>query len=100
MAEFSIMPIGRGESISHYVAQAIEIVEQSGLDYRVNPMGTVVEGSWDVVMGVIRKCHEAILKDSGRVVTRIVIDDRPAMGKRMEAKVVSVEQRLGRRVKK
>lgn len=100
LAEFSIVPLGTGESISHYVARAIKIVEQSGLDYRMNPMGTVVEGAWDEVMAVIKSCHNEVLRDSTRVVTRIVVDDRPAAGKRIDAKVRSVEDKLGRDVRK
>lgn len=96
LAEFSIVPLGSGESVGHYVSRAIEIVAQSGLDYRVNPMGTVIEGSWDEVMALIKRCHDEILKDCGRVLTRVVIDDRPAGGRRIEAKVSSIERRIGR----
>lgn len=41
LLEFSMTPISKGESVSRYVARSLEIIEKSGLDYRVNPMGTV-----------------------------------------------------------
>ncbi|RLI88536.1 MAG: thiamine-binding protein [Archaeoglobales archaeon] len=41
--EISIVPIGVGESLSGYVSQAVKIIEEKGLDYRLNPMGTVIE---------------------------------------------------------
>ena len=109
--EFSIVPIGKGESISAEVAAVIEEVERSGVEYRLNPMGTVVEGEWDEVMALVKRCHEVVMKSAGtgagagRVVTRILIDDRKgADGKRVEGritgKVASIEERLGREVKK
>jgi len=47
LVQFSIVPLGTGESVSQSVAEVIRIVDESGLPYRTNPMGTVVEGEWD-----------------------------------------------------
>ena len=55
LLEFSMMPLDKGESVSKYVARSLEIIDKSGLDYRVNSMGTVVEGEWDEVMNVVRQ---------------------------------------------
>ena len=49
--EFSVSPLGAGESVSAYVARSLEIVEQSGLDYQLHAMGTLVEGELDQVLG-------------------------------------------------
>ena len=57
LAEFSITPVGAGESVSRYVAKCLKIVEESGLDYKMNPMGTVVEGDFDEVISLISRCH-------------------------------------------
>src|SRR5713101_3125768 len=53
IAEFSITPIGKGVSVGEYVARAVDIVDRSGLPYRLNPMGTVIEGSFDQVLALI-----------------------------------------------
>ena len=95
LAEFSIVPLGKGASVSPFVAEVIKIVAESGLSYKANPMGTVMEGDWDAVMGVIRKCHDEVMRGSERVLTSIKIDDRKGKEKRMEAKLESVEQKLG-----
>ncbi len=99
LVEFSVVPCGKGEGISEDVAKVIETIEQSGLPYKLNPMGTVVEGEWDEVMGLIKKCHDTVLDGAGRVVTRIAIDDRPGRpADRITEKIKSVEKHLGREV--
>ncbi len=96
LAEFSITPIGKGTSVSKYVARCLKIVDASGLDYRMNAMGTVVEGSFDEVLSLIAKCHKAVARDSERVSTIIKIDDRKGARGQLEAKVRRVERVLGR----
>lgn len=100
LAEFSIVPIGKDVSLSKYVAKSLDLIDKSGLGYRINPMGTVVEGSWDEVMGLIKKCHDVILKESERVVTTIKIDDRKGVTNALNRKIKSVEEKLGRELKK
>ena len=100
LAEFSIIPIGEGESIGDEIAKVIKIVDSSNLEYKANPMGTVIEGDWNQVMAVIRECHNAVLADGLRVLTTISIDDRPRKPNRITEKLASVERRLGREVKK
>ncbi len=101
LAEFSVVPIGKGISISPYVAKALDIVDRSGLDYRVNPMGTVVEGDWDKILALIKDCHTTLLKETGRVITTITIDDRTDKKEgRITRKVESAEEKVGRKLKK
>lgn len=101
MVEFSIIPIGSGEGVSESVARALALVDKSGLDYKITPMGTIVEGSWDEVIGLIKGCHAEVLKDAARIVTKITIDDRPGRADgRFVRKIESVEAHLGRKLKK
>lgn len=100
LAEFSVVPVGIGESIGEQIAKVLKIVDESGLPYRANPMGTVVEGEWDQVMDLIKRCRQEVLKDSPRVVTTISVDDRTGKPNRITEKLKSVERRLGREVKK
>ncbi len=96
VCEFSITPIGVGESLSPYVARCEKIVRESGLPHMLTPMGTVLEGEWDEVMAVIRACHMAVRADCRRVSTLIKIDDREGPPGRMARKVRSVEEKLAR----
>lgn len=100
LTEFSIVPIGIGSSIGDQVAEVLKIVDASGLPYRINPMGTVVEGEWDDIMKLIKKCHETVLKSGERVITTISIDDRKGKPNRIEEKIKSIERRIGKSLKK
>ena len=100
LAEFTIFPIGEGVSLSKYVARSLELIDKSGLPYRINPMGTVVEGEWDEVMELIKKCHQAIREDTERVSTAIKIDDRKGAKGALDKKIKSVEEKVGKELSK
>ena len=103
LAELEIVPIGtQSASLSTLLAQVAKLIDQSGLDYRVGPMGTTVEGEWDRIMQLAKQCHQAMLGSSDRVMTTIRIDDRkdrPGTG-RMLQKVQSLEAKLGKPLRK
>ena len=103
LAELEIVPIGtNGPSLSATLAQVAGLIDQSGLDYRVGPMGTVVEGEWDRIMGLAKQCHHAVLQSTSRVMTTIRIDDRkdqPETG-RIIRKVQSLEAKVGKPLRK
>lgn len=100
LIEFSIIPIGAGSSIGDRLAEVLKIIDESKLPYKVNPMGTVVEGEWDEVMNLVKKCHDSVMKTGERSVTTISIDDRKGKPDRIEEKVKSVERRIGKSLKK
>jgi uncharacterized protein (TIGR00106 family) len=99
MVEFSVVPLGKGVSLSRVIARVLKIVSESGVSYRVNPMGTVLEGSWDEVMDVVKQCHDEAMKRGGRVVTSIKIDDRKGVHGRMDKKLMSVERKMGKKLR-
>lgn len=100
LAFFSIVPMGEGASVGKEVADAIAVVADSGLDYQVTAMGTLIEGEWDEVMGVIRRCFDAMHRYSDRVTCTIKLDDYQGRSGRIAGKVATVEQALGREVRK
>ena len=100
LVEFSIIPVGVGSSIGDYLAEVLKIVDESGLPYKVNPMGTCVEGEWTEVMRLIRKCHNQVMKRADRAIVNITIDDRKGKPNRLQLKVRSIEKRLGKKLKK
>jgi uncharacterized protein (TIGR00106 family) len=100
IVEFSIVPLGRGEELAGPVARILDLVDRSGLPYQLTAMGTLVEGEWDEVLGLVRRCHEAMRGASSRVSTHITIDDRPGASGRIAGKVRDVEKILGRALKK
>jgi len=100
MVEFSIVPVGKGVGLSPVISRVMKVVVESGLSYKANPMGTVLEGEWDAVMGVVKKCHAEVMKDAERAVTTIKIDDRKGQNQRMEKKLEAVEQKLAMKLNK
>lgn len=100
LAEFSIIPIGSGSSIGDQLAVALKVVDESGMPYKVNPMGTVVEGEWDDIIKLVKRCHDEIMKKEERVLISISIDDRKGKPNRIEEKVASVERRIGKALNK
>lgn len=98
VVDLSIVPMGQGVSISPEVAKVIQIIDESGVPYTVTPMGTVLEGDWDAVMSLIKRCHHEVLKNSERVYTKITIDDRKGMTDRLRGKVASLEAKVGKKL--
>ena len=103
LAKLEIIPIGTcSPSLSTLLAEVAKLIDKSGLDYRVGPMGTVVEGDWDRIMVLAKQCHQAVLSSAVRVMTTIRIDDRkdkPGAG-RITQKVASLEAKVGRPLRK
>jgi uncharacterized protein (TIGR00106 family) len=101
LAELSVFPADKGgEGLSKYVAESMEIIEASGLDYEIHALGTLIEGPADKVFQVIRDCHENMIRHSNRVMTTVKIDDRKGVTGRIKGKVRSVEEKLGRELPK
>ncbi|HTL69735.1 MAG TPA: MTH1187 family thiamine-binding protein [Candidatus Eisenbacteria bacterium] len=100
LAILSVFPMGKGSSLSKYVAEAVEEIEKSGLDYRLTAMGTVIEGEWEPVMKLLKKIRDRLLKVSDRVYMTVAIDEKKDRRRRIEEKVKSVEAALGRSLKK
>ena len=96
LLDFSMTPLGKGESVSPFVARCLEVVAASGLDYRLHAMGTTLEGELDEVLAVVRRCFEALQADCDRISCSVKIDYRKGPGGRLEGKVRKVEALLGR----
>lgn len=99
LLEFSMSPMDKGESLSPYVSRSLDIIDKSGVPYRLNPMGTVLEGEWDEVFGVVKKCYERMRKDCKRISIGIRVDYRKGAKGRLESKIVSVEQCVKRKLR-
>ncbi len=100
LLEMSIVPMGVGESVSQYVAECVDLVDKSGLDYEVHSMGTIVEGELADVLALMRACIEKMAEHSDRVTCAAKLDYRRGKSGRLLAKVDSVEQKLGRAIKR
>lgn len=100
LLEMSIVPLGQGESVSQYVAECIDLVDRSGLDYELHAMGTIVEGELAQVLALMQQCIEHVARSSNRVTCTAKLDYRQGVTGGMRSKVASVEKKLGRPVRK
>jgi uncharacterized protein (TIGR00106 family) len=99
LLEFSMTPLGPGPSVGPYVARSLDIIDRSGLPYRLNPMGTVLEGTWDEALGVLAACFARMRQDCERISVSVRIDYRQGRSGRLETKIASVEKTLGRKLR-
>jgi len=100
LLEFSLYPTDKGESVSKYVAPVLDRIDKSGIPYRLTPMGTILEGDWDEIFGLIKKCYEEMRKDCKRITLNIQMDYRDAPVGRLTSKVEKLEKVLHRPLKK
>ena len=72
IANFAIFPTSEGASVSQYIKEAINIIEESGLKNETGGMSTVIEApDLNTLFKVIEKTHDAIVKMGAK---RIHID--------------------------
>jgi uncharacterized protein (TIGR00106 family) len=91
---FSVTPLGVGEEVGEYVADAVRVVRESGLPNRTDAMFTTVEGEWDEVMDVVRRAVAAVEARAPRVSFILKADIRPGVSDGMTSKVETVERHL------
>ena len=91
---FSVTPLGVGDDVGEYVADAVRVVRESGLPHRTDAMFTSVEGGWDEVMDVVRRAVAAVEARAPRVSLVLKADIRPGHTNQLTAKVQRVEEHL------
>jgi uncharacterized protein (TIGR00106 family) len=92
---FSVTPLGVGEEVGEYVADAVRVVRASGLPNRTDAMFTSIEGDWDEVMAVVKQAVDVVAARAPRVSVTLKADVRPGVTGALDAKVASVERHLG-----
>jgi len=88
---FSITPLGVGEGVGNYVADAVRVVRDSGLPNRTDAMFTSVEGDWDEVMDVVRRAVDAVAAQAPRVSLVLKADIRRRLLSLPTVKELNVE---------
>jgi len=99
IAEFTMFPVDKGISLSPYIAQILEIVDNSNVEYEFHAMGTILEGSWAEVFQVIEQSHAILAEDCDRISTSINVDYNKHGNKHITGKIESVETKLGRKLR-
>ncbi|MCP3925082.1 MAG: MTH1187 family thiamine-binding protein [Desulfobacterales bacterium] len=91
IADFCIVPMGVGVSVSKYVAICQDIFKANGLNPQLHAYGTNVEGEWDKVFNAAKRCHEKIHEmGTPRITTTLKFGTRNDRDQSMQDKIQSV----------
>lgn len=100
LMELGMFPADKGESLSTYVSRVIGLIDTSGLDHQVTPMGTIIETQeLEEALRLIANAYKQLEPDCGRVIATIKLDIRKGKSGRLRAKLESVEEKLGRKLR-
>lgn len=92
IADFCLVPVGVGVSVSRYVAACEKVLSEAGLTTRLHAYGTNVEGEWDAVFEAIKRCHETVhAMGAPRITSTLRFGTRTDREQSMEDKIRSVE---------
>ncbi|KIF76760.1 hypothetical protein QR77_28635 [Streptomyces sp. 150FB] len=91
---FSVSPLGVGEDVGEYVADAVRVVRESGLPNHTDAMFTSIEGEWDEVMDVVKRAVAAVEARASRVSLVLKADIRAGVTDGLTSKVETIERHL------
>jgi uncharacterized protein (TIGR00106 family) len=94
LVAFSVTPLGVGDSVAEFVADAVRVVRDSGLPNQTDAMFTTIEGEWDEVMAVVKAAVDAVAARAPRVSVTLKADIRPGVTGALQAKMVALESYL------
>lgn len=96
LMNYAMFPTDKGSSVSEFVSKIVKMVSESGFDYKLTAMGTIVETeTLEQALEIVKKSYNLLEKDTQRVYCSVNFDiqtNKP-IG-RMEGKVKSVEEKL------
>ena len=100
LLELAMFPTDKGVSVSSYVARIIAMFDRKDLNYRLTPMGTVIETD-DLETGLkaIADAYRELEPDCGRVYATVKLDIRKGKGGRLTRKIESVESKMGKKAR-
>ncbi|PCH69014.1 MAG: hypothetical protein COC06_08285 [Bacteroidales bacterium] len=97
LLEFAIFPTDKGDSVSKQVSKVIELIRESGINYQLTAMGTLIEtNELPEALALVNRCYDLLAEDSERVYTTMNIDIQKNKHNRLTSKVESIENKIGK----
>jgi uncharacterized protein (TIGR00106 family) len=93
LADLSIIPIGGSAHTSEVLAEALEMIDASGIPYQLTPTTTCLEGSWEEIVSVAQRCHQLVRRKHTHVVTLLRFEDDANAGPKLRRNLESVEEK-------
>ena len=94
---FAIFPTDKGDTgSSESVSKVLKMIRDSGVSYKLNPMGTSIEtDTLEEALDVVNRAYKVLEPFSKRVYSAITIDVRKDRQNGMQNKIASIEQKIG-----
>jgi uncharacterized protein (TIGR00106 family) len=92
-----MFPLDQGDSLSSHVSQLIQLIRDSGAEYRLTAMGTIIETEQlDTALALVDRCNQ-LLEQRGcqRIYATIKLDIRQGPSGRLHEKIESIERKIG-----
>jgi uncharacterized protein (TIGR00106 family) len=91
IVDLCVVPLGVGVSVSRYVAECQQVLDEAGLEHQLHAYGTNIEGDWDEVFAAIKRCHQRVhTLGAPRITTTIKVGTRTDRAQTMQDKIDSV----------
>ena len=97
LMEMSMFPTDKSESKSKEVSEVIKIIRDSGINYQLTAMATIIEtDTISEALALVEKCYSK-LEELGcnRVFSTLKFDIRKGHDNRLKTKIESVERHIG-----
>lgn len=98
LMNFAMFPTDKGASVSQYVSKIIKMVRDSGFEYKLSAMGTVVETeTMEQALGILNESYKILQPHSSRIysVANFDIQTNKDYG-RINGKIASIEDKIGK----
>lgn len=96
LMEMAMFPTDKGVSVSEFVSKIIKMIRESGHNYKLTPMGTIIEAdSMEKCQKIISTAYQILEPHSERIYCTITFDIRKGKANRLEGKIASIEKKIG-----
>ena len=97
LLDFAIFPTDKGDSVSQYVSKVIEMIRESGVDYQLTAMGTLIETeTFSEGLDIVNKAYAILEPHSDRVYCTMTADIQSKKNDRLSSKVNAIESKIGK----
>jgi len=98
LLEFAMFPTDKkdGDGASESVSKIIDMINKSGVSYKLTAMGTILETeTLKEALDIVNRSYEVLEPFSKRVYSTINIDIRKEKSNRLIQKIESIESKIG-----
>nr|WP_320117654.1 MTH1187 family thiamine-binding protein [uncultured Marinifilum sp.] len=97
LLEFAIFPTDKGDSVSKQVSKVINLIRESGVNYQLTAMGTLIEtDTLPEALDIVNRSYDILSEDSKRVYSTMNIDIQKGKSNRLKTKVEAIESKIGK----